>query len=121
MRGTDVLRGALALLGDAPASAEAGYEDRAAAMLGMVYQSLLPPDRILKRHRGKAPVLITDFSLPLDSDPGIEDDFFACACHLLASELTAFEDSDLSAALFVRGEALKRLVAESIPFEVKRL
>lgn len=121
MKNLEIYNGAVALMGNKPSSAEADYEARATAILPIVCQTLAPIDRILKRHLGKAPVGIEEFSSGMESESPLENILYSCACHYLASELTAFEDPDLSNVLFIRAEALRRSVGESIPFELKRM
>lgn len=121
MTNLDIYQGALTLTGDRPASSEADYSERAKVLIPIALQALAPLDRILKRSRGKVPIPISGACVDMDDLSPLEDDLFACACYYLASELTAFEDSGLSSELFVRGEALRRIISDSIPFELKRI
>ena len=121
MTNRDIFLGALTLIGDRPSSDGADYEERARHLIPMALQTLAPMDRILKRQRGKVPVRLLVIQVDMEKNAPIEDDLFSCACYYLAAELTAFEDSQLSAELFVRGEALRRILSESIPFELKRM
>ena len=121
MTNLEIYKGAVALTGDKPSTNGADYEERAKVLLPIVCQTLAPIDRILKRHLGKAPIPIEIFSSEMDATSPLENNLYSCACHYLASELTAFEDADLSAELFVRAEALRRILGESIPFEIKKI
>lgn len=121
MTNRDIYLGALTLIGDRPSSEGSDYEGRARHLIPMALQTLAPIDRILKRQRGKAPARLLVIQVNMDKESPIEDELFSCACYYLASELTAFEDAQLSEELFVRGEALRRILSESIPFELKRM
>ena len=121
MTNLEIYQGALSLTGDRPSSHGADYEERATLIIPIVSQALAPIDRLLKRFLGKPPVPINEFSCTLEENSPLEENLFACACHYLASELTAFEDAELSNLLFIRAEALRRSLFESIPYEIKKI
>lgn len=117
----EIYKGALTLTGERPATNEADLASRATVILPMVIMSLSPLDRLIKRSKGNATVAPPPASLALESEWPLEDEFYSCAAHYLASELMASEDPELSAILYVRAEALRRMISEVIPFTIEKI
>ncbi len=115
----DVYTAALTLTGDAPASSNASYENRAGYILPMVVASLLPLDRIVRRNAGKKPTPMPPPNVDLASEWPLDDEFFPVAAYYLASELLSSDDPEESSSLYVEAEAMRRILSDAIPYTVE--
>lgn len=117
----DIYHGALALTGNRPASAEADYSGRAAEIIPMVIMSLLPLDRMIKRNAGNPSAACPELPLSLEEEWPLEKEFFACAAYYLASELLIHDDPEQSNLLYVRAEAMRRIISDTIPYTLEKI
>lgn len=120
MTNLEIYKGAMALIGDCGEAGTSDYEERAAEIITMIKQALYSIDAVLKRRRGATPIAREVGRVVMSDDCGLEEELYNCACHYLASKLTAFEDSELSARLLSEADRERLEVWGKIPYEVER-
>lgn len=118
MTNLEIYRGAMALIGD---SGDSGYEERATEIIPMIKQALYSIDALLKRRRGAAPMASDTGKSKMNEESGLEAELYSCACHYLASKLTAFEDGELSARLLSEADRERIDIWGKVPYEVETL
>ncbi len=117
----DVYNGALTLTGSKPASPEASYREYSTYLLPMIVGSLLPLDRLAKKNAGLSPAKMPPPQINLSNKFPLEDEFYPATAYYLAAELVANEDQNLSSMLYIKAEALRRIVSNCIPFSVEEV
>ena len=121
MRYIDVYKTALPLMGEDSEAENNVLELDAEELLPMIVYSLLPVDRLKKQSVGETSISSPSLLISLDDFWPLDDCFLPCAAHYLAAYMLGAGDTDLSNLLYVRAEAMKRIISDGIPFTVEKI
>lgn len=117
----DVLRAALPLMGEGGRADDVTLEADAEELLPMVVYSLLPLDRLKKKSVGETSIASPQTLIELDDYWPLERTFLPCAAHYLASYMIGADDPDLANLLYVRAEAMRRIISDGIPYTIEKI
>ena len=95
-------------------------EEKAEELLPMVVYGLLPLDRLKKKSVGEASISSPELLIELDDLWPLDGSFLPCAAHYLASYMIGADDPDLANLLYVRAEAMKRIISDGIPYVIEK-
>lgn len=117
----DIYNAALPLMGEGTGASDSVLEEKAKELIPMLVYSLLPLDRIKKKSAGEASISTPQLQVELDDYWPLEKAFLPCAAHYLASYMIGADDPDLANLLYVRAEAMRRIISDGIPYTVERI
>ena len=121
MKYRDVYKTALSLMGEGTGTANSTLELDAEELLPMIVYSLLPVDRLKKQSVGETSISSPSLIISLDDTWPLDDCFLPCASHYLAAYILGASDPDLSNLLYIRAEAMKRIISDGIPYVIERI
>ncbi len=117
----EIYKAALSLIGEGGREEEVMLEEKAEELIPMVVYSLLPLDRLKKKSVGGASISAPQTFIELDDYWPLEESFMPCAAHYLASYMIGADDPDLANLLYVRAEAMRRIISDGIPYVIERI
>lgn len=115
----DVYKSALSLIGEG--GGDEMLELRTEELIPMVVYALHPLDRLKKKSVGEASISSPELLIELDDPWPLDGSFLPCAAHFLASYMVGADDPELANLLYVRAEAMKRIISDGIPYVIERI